>query len=207
VKVGSPGRMLALLALGVAGAGPAAAGDGGSLGYCPLPRRGETPRCLQPAQDAYGEFFEALEAHETPDDDAAARVESALADGAQSPQAYLALSSLAYGYYRLSLRAAAAADTDPQIAARLERWNALLGQAYAAGGDDEAWRAAVREAALDLRRRAPPVRIECRDQGGGTVPCDSTEAVLRGLDAAAGDVGIRGGLERLLRRLFGAEES
>ena len=155
MKVGSPGRMLALLALGVAGAGPAAAGDGGSLGYCPLPRRGETPRCLQPAQDAYGEFFEALEAHETPD----------------------------------------------------ERWNALLGQAYAAGGDDEAWRAAVREAALDLRRRAPPVRIECRDQGGGTVPCDSTEAVLRGLDAAAGDVGIRGGLERLLRRLFGAEES
>ena len=33
--------------------------------------------------------------------------------------------------------------------------------------------------------------------------CDSTDAVMRGIDAAANDVGIRGALERLLKRILG----
>ncbi len=200
-------RLLALLGAACAAAGPArAAGDPMAAGaYCPLPPPGETPRCLDPAKEAYGEFFTALEAG-VPADSAAVRVEADLAAGAVSEGAYLALSSLAYGYWRLSERAAAA-QADPALALRLERWNALLREAYATSGEDARYRAAIREAALDLRRRAPPVRLRCVAADGGTTECDSTEAVLRGIDSAAGEVGLRGALERLLERMFGDEDS
>ncbi len=182
-----------------AGGDPSAAGA-----YCPLPPPGETPRCLDPAKAAYGEFFTALEGG-VPADSAAARVESDLAAGSVSANAYLALSSLAYGYWRLSERAAAQAD--PALALRLERWNALLRDAYTTSAEDARYRAAVRAAALDLRRRAPPVRLRCVAADGSTSECDSTEAVLRGIDSAAGEVGLRGALERLLQRMFGDEDS
>ncbi len=183
-----------------------AAGDPAAAGaYCPLPPPGQKARCLDPAQSAYGEFFEALESG-VPTDAATARLDADLAAGAASKNAYLALSSVAYGYWRLSERAAAE-QTDPALASRLESWNALLGQAYAASPEASSYRAAVREAALDLRRRAPPVRLRCVDADGRSAACDSTEAVLRGIDTASGEVGLRGAFERLLERIFGGDGS
>jgi hypothetical protein len=178
---------------------------GAAGAYCPLPPPGESARCLAPAQAAYGEFFEALESG-VPAEAATARLDADLAAGPGSPNAYLALSSVAYGYWRLSERAAEA-QTDPALAARLESWNALLGQAYAASPADAPYRAAVREAALDLRRRAPPVRLRCVDTDGRSAECDSTEVVLRGIDTASGEIGLRGALARFLERLFGGEGS
>ena len=151
----------------------------------------------------------ACEQEETPDW-LRRRVERDLAAGASSENAYLALSSLTYGYYRLSLRAAAQESqgpADPRVVARLERWNALLGAAYDASPEDERFRNAVHEAAQDLQHRAPPVRLRCVDESGDTVECTSTEAVIRGVNAAAGEVGIRGGPERLLERIMGGGAS
>jgi hypothetical protein len=194
-------RLPALLATIAAAAAPAAEDPSAAGAYCPLPPPGEMPRCLGPAKATYGEFFTALETG-VPADAAAARVESDLAAGAGSTNAYLALSSVAYGYWRLSERAAAA-QADPALARRLERWNALLREAYAASPEEARYREALREAALDLRRRAPPVRLRCVDASGAAAECDSTEAVLRGIDATAGEVGLRGAVGRLLERLFG----
>jgi hypothetical protein len=201
-------RPAAWLGLGLALLAPAARGDDVASGeiapgaYCPLPREGETPGCLEPARAEYGGFFRAVDAGSVDAADAS-RVEDALVGPDTSTDAYLALSSLAYGYYRLSQAAAHSPGADPAIAARLERWNQILSAAYAADPDDAAWRAAVREAALDLKRRAPPVELACRDAQGEVAACDSTDAMARGLDASAGEVGIRGGLERLLGRWFG----
>lgn len=182
-----------------------AAGDPSAAGaYCPLPPPGERPRCLDPAQATYGEFFAALESG-VPSDSASARLDADLAAGATSENAYLALSSLAYGYWTLSERAAAE-QADPALAARLESWNALLGRAYETSPEDPSYRAAVRAAALDLQRRAPPVRLHCADADGGSAECDSTEAVLRGIDAASGEVGLRAALARLIERIFGPDE-
>jgi hypothetical protein len=194
------------LAVTLSGAEARGAGEVRPGAYCPLPKKGEMPRCLEPAMSEYGDFFTAL-AEDEVDEASLARVERDLAAGAASDRAYMALSSLVYGYYQLSLQAAASEQADPEIAARLERWNALLGQAYEESPADADYRRAVREAALDLQQRAPPVELRCVDEGGATVACDSTDAVMRGLDAAAGEVGIRGGLERLLRRIFGSEPS
>jgi hypothetical protein len=195
-----------LLAVGSAFGTAWAAGDPAATGaYCPLPPPGQKPRCLGPAQATYAEFFAALESG-VPSDAATARLDADLAAGSGSENAYLALSSVAYGYWRLSERAAQA-QTDPALATRLESWNALLGQAYAASPADESYRAAMREAALDLRHRAPPVRLRCVDASGASVECDSTEAVLRGIDTASAEVGLRGALERLLERIFGGEDS
>jgi len=194
---------LLLLAPACAAGLARAAGDPAKAGaYCPLPPPGQTPHCLEPAKAAYGEFFRALEAG-VPADSATARVESDLAAGGVSANAYLALSSLAYGYWRLSERAAAAQADHPELALRLERWNALLREAYATSGEDVRYQAAIREAALDLRRNAPPVRLRCVAADGAQSECDSTEAVLRGIDTAAGEVGLRGAVERVLERMFG----
>jgi hypothetical protein len=200
-------RWLGPLLLAAAAPGPAAAGgDPAHAGaYCPLPPPGQTPRCLDPAKAQYGDFFASLE-QGLPADAAAAPVEADLAAGAGSEHAYLALSSLAYGYWRLSERAAQSSH-DADLALRLERWNALLRDAYAASADDARYRDALREAALDLRRRAPPVRVRCIDASGNTTECSSTEVVLRGMDATAGEVGLRGALGRLLARIFGEEGS
>jgi hypothetical protein len=198
--------LLVLLAVGSAVGTARAAGNPAAAGaYCPLPPAGQKPRCLDPAQATYSEFFAALETG-VPSDAATARLDADLAAGPGSENAYLALSSVAYGYWRLS-ELAAQAQTDPALAARLESWNALLGQAYAASPADDPYRAAMREAALDLRRRAPPVRLRCVDAAGESAECDSTEAVLRGIDTASGEVGLRGALGRLLERIFGGEDS
>lgn len=175
--------------------------------YCPLPEKGEVPRCLDTAQEAYGAFFSALDADAPADADAAlATVEDAVARGADDAQAYLALSSLTYGYYRLAQRAAASDDADPEIARRLARWNDLLALAWRRSDEDEPYRTAVRRAAEDLSERAP-IRLPCRDDRGEQTECRSTESVLRGIHAASDEVGIRGALGRLLRRVFGGGSS
>jgi hypothetical protein len=122
---------------------------------------------------------------------------------ADEESAYLALSSLSYGYYRLAQRAAENQDADPEITARLARWNELLARAYRASPDDERYRAAVKQAALDLHERAP-IDLPCAGSQGAR-SCRSTEDVLREIEAASDRVGIRGALAGLLRRMFGGE--
>lgn len=192
-------------ALGLAA--PAHAGEGGEVvpgAYCPLPERGELPRCLEPARREYSGFFDALDEGE-PSPAAVAALESDLARGGASERAYLALSSLAYGYYRLAQAAAASPGEDPTIVARLERWNELLASAYASS-DDDAYRQAVRSAARDLHARSD-IELRCADASGERVACQSTESVLRGLDQTSGEVGGRGAVQRLLQRLFGGGDS
>ena len=174
--------------------------------YCPLPEPGEKPQCLEPAQREYGEFFGAVDGGELGDAQTA-RLETDLASGAEGANAYLALSSLAYGYYRLAQRAAATPGEDPEVVARLERWNALLARAYQVSPDDAPYRDAVRVAALDIQERSPSVKLRCLDAEGEAAACDSTEAVLRALGRGRDETGVRGVLGRLLERLFGARDS
>jgi len=190
-----------LLATSVHGAGEIRPGA-----YCPFPKPGEAPACMLPAKQAYGEFFAALDKDGAVGDAALARVEADVAAGAASENAYLALSSLAYGYYRLSQQAAATPGLDPEIAARLERWNALLAQAYTASPQDTSFQDSVHEAALDLQRRSPKVALSCLDGSGGRVSCDSTDAVVRDIDRLRDEVGVRGALARLLGRFFDDSE-
>lgn len=180
----------------------AAGGEIGPGSYCPLPEKGELPQCLDPAQQAYGGFFGALEEGGV-DDARLAPVEAAVGRGAQGEHAYLALSSLAYGYYRLASRAAQGTGSDPEVIERLARWNDLLANAYASSPDAH-YRAAVRQAAEELHARAP-IRLPCRDATGAESACSSTESVLRGFNAASERVGLRGALERLMRRVLGPE--
>jgi hypothetical protein len=193
--------VLVLLAPVAGAAGPVTAGA-----YCPIPEPGEAPGCLDPAKAEYEDFFRAVDAGQA-DDAQLARVEAAVARGAGEAEGYLALSSLAYGYYQLSREAARTPGANPEIAARLERWNSLLGQVYGAHGDAAPWREAVRAAADDLQRRAPPVELACRGADGEARACSSTDAMLQSLERATGDVGYRGGLERVLERWFGSDES
>lgn len=171
--------------------------------YCPLPQAGEKPKCLEPAVAAYGEFFEAVEAQGPVSDEPLARVEADVAAGGDESSSYLALSSLAYGYYRLSQRAAEAGGVDADVARRLERWNALLAQAYETHAADDAYRRSLREAAVDLHARAPGVEVACEDAAGQPARCGSTEALLRALHGQRDSVGVRGALGRLLERWFG----
>ena len=194
-------RAVSVALVGLAAGAPALAADKIAPGaYCPLPRAGEKPSCLGPAEQAYGDFFQAIDENAA-DDERLARVEAAVGAGERD---YLALNSLSWGYYRLSQQAARTPGADPEIVARLERWNALLSAAYGESPEDDPYREAVRTAALDLSRKAPPVTVRCTDPQGRTIECDSTEAVVRGLDAAASDAGPRGALERLLERWFGS---
>jgi hypothetical protein len=174
--------------------------------YCPFPQKGETPECLEPAQDQYAEFFTALAKGELSDEDAA-NLERDVASGPSAEAPYLAISSLSYGYYQLAQRAATNPDEDPAIVVRLQRWNELLVQAYDMGADDPSYRAAVREAALDLERRGPPVTLSCVDERGRTSDCNSTESVLRGFNRVEEQVGIRGALDRLFQRMRGGGDS
>lgn len=168
--------------------------------YCPLPEPGQPATCLAPAQSRYETFFGALD-REDFDPETAARIERDLAPGSDAP--YDALSSLAYGYYRLARRAAVDPNTDPALIARLERWNEVLARAYEKSGSDPAFRAAVRAAAADVHRRAPAVGLRCLGAEGNAATCDSTEAVLRDMDTLRDEAGVRGQLSRLLAKLLG----
>jgi len=180
-----------------------AAGDVKPGAYCPFPKKGEKPSCMEPAQQEYGEFFTALAEGDELSDEDVSRLERDVASGAKADTAYLAISSLSYGYFRLAQQAAANPGEDPAVVARLERWNELLAEAYDASSEDPTYREAVREAALDLQERAPAVVLDCANEHGETVACNSTEVVLRGFNRAGEQVGIRGALGRLLNRMLG----
>ncbi|HME68789.1 MAG TPA: hypothetical protein VKM54_02860 [Myxococcota bacterium] len=170
--------------------------------YCKIPEEGQTPVCLQPAQRTYTEFFSGLAQNKLSDEEAR-RVERDVAQGAQSERPYEALSTLAYGYYRLARAASSQGGTDPEIAARLEHWNELLSKAYATSEKDPGYREAVRQAALDVGRRTPPMGLRCTDADGNPARCDSTEAVVRAMGEMRDTTGVRGEIGRLFDRVFG----
>lgn len=174
--------------------------------YCPLPEPGQRPACLEPARATYGEVFDGLD-EGTVSDAQLQQLEADMEEGAASENRYVALSSLTYAYYRLAQREASAPGADPIVAARLQRWNRLLGRAFEASSDDSAFQEAMLTAAHDLQARAPKVTLSCVDASGAESPCDSTEALLRGFDAASSTIGIRGALESLLERLVSGDDS
>jgi hypothetical protein len=205
----APSLAVALaMAVVLSGAPPRAhsAGEIKRGAYCALPKPGETPKCLDPAKSEYKSFFTALDDGAV-DEVEAARLEADLAGEGEGENAYLALSSISYGYYRLSQRAAAAPNVDPEIAARLERWNQVLALAYERNETDAEFRGAVRDAVIDLSENAPQVKLRCVEADGTETECDSTEVVLRGVDATAGDVGLRGALQHLLERMARDDDS
>ena len=196
---------VALLTFCIATPPAFAAGDVKPGAYCPFPKKGEAPTCMEPAQQEYTEFFTALDVGEELSDEDVSRLEQDVASGARSNTAYLAISSLSYGYFRLAQQAAANPGEDPAVVARLQRWNQLLAQAYDVSAEAPEYRAAVHEAALDLQDRAPAVVLNCANEKGETVVCNSTEVVLRGFNRAQDQIGIRGALDRLLNRMLGED--
>ncbi len=170
-------------------------------GYCPIPEPGEEPTCLEPLRERYGDLLEEIDRGALDDQDSE-RIEAALSEGERP---YEALSLVAYAYYVLSKRAATAPHQDPQVARRLEHFNALLRTAYQRHAPGDPFRASVEEAVQDIRRRAPPTTLRCRDARGREKPCTSTEALVRGLRELPERRGIRGALSRLLARILGRE--
>jgi len=167
--------------------------------YCPLPEAGEVPKCLSDAQAQYEGFFLGLERGEL-DETAAAEVEADL----RGPDAdrYDALSSLSYGYFTLARQLAATDRPAPELVHRLERWNVLLSEAWAASEGDPRYREALRAAALDLRANVPDLGLRCTDDAGRVTRCASTEAVLEAMDQRRQETGLRGALSRLLQALL-----
>jgi len=192
---------IALAAILLAGAGARGAGEIVPGAYCPIPQPNQKPDCLEPARAHYGGFIDEV-AGGAPSDAAVSGLEADLARGAASERSYLALSTLAYGYYHLARLAAASPGGDPGVVTRLERWNALLSHAYASS-EDPTWRGAVRAAALDVRERSPAIQLRCQDAVGQSAGCTTTEAVLRGFDEMGGEIGVRGSLHRILKRAAG----
>jgi hypothetical protein len=194
-------RRDALALAAVAALAGGATGKPGAPGsYCPLPEGDAPPVCLAPAQKSYEGFFQGLGSGEM-DAAAASQVEQDL----RGERRYEALSSLVYAYYVVSRRAAASPEIDPEAAARLERWTTLFGDTWRASQNDPTFRAALQQAAGDLERRAPAVRLRCSDPDGRVRPCESTAEVVALMSEARDQVGLRGRLGRLLERWFGGE--
>jgi len=200
----SSSRVLALL-LALAPALASAAGHGPGS-YCPFPEKGQKAHCLEGAEERYSAFYRSLESG-TLDTADMARLEQDLAAGGEAERTYQALSSIAYGYYVLVRRAAESPRAEPELLARLERWNALLALAYHETPPNTSLRGAMREAAQDLQRRAAPVELSCKDADGQPVRCLSTEAVLRNMDDVRDHSGVRGQLGRLMEHLLGGDGS
>ena len=168
--------------------------------YCPFPKKGEKPACFDAVESEYSDFFAAVEGGEV-DGEPVADLERALQGDRAGADRTLALSSLAYGYYLLAQRTAAAEDPDPALVARLETWNELLGSVYQEAQEEPDFRSAVKEAALDLHAHAPAV--SCEEDGS----CPDTGLLLQTLrgidDPAEADTGVRGALGRVLGRMLG----
>ena len=93
------------------------------------------------------------------------------------------------------------------LRARLERWNQLLAESWEANEANPGYRAAVREAAVDIQANVPALGLRCTDAQGNTTECQSTEAVIRAIDARRQETGLRGALARLLAAIFGEPEA
>ena len=125
-------RLLAVAAsLGMLSAGPVFAIEPSAApgAYCPFPEPGQKPACLAPVQERYPAFLEGADRGRI-DEAVTAGVEADLTAASDTRDAYLALSSLAYAYYRLAQREAANPGADPALVRRLEHWNGLLSGLY-----------------------------------------------------------------------------
>ena len=182
----------------------AATGDPSHEGsYCPFPAAGEKPVCFAEVEHQFGDFLQAVDAGKI-DSAELVEVEDRLKTGPTEAERTLALSSLAYGYFMLAERAAAAEHPDPALVARLQRWNELLGAVYADAKGEPGFRTAIRDAARDLHARAPAVPAPCDEVADGE-PCRNGGAVLdtlRGIDDPEAESGLRGALGRLLARML-----
>ncbi len=197
-RAGRAAALAAAAALLLAAKDPSAPGA-----YCPLPKEGEVPSCLAGAQEQYEGFFLGVEKGEL-DESEVARVEAAVR-GKEGTERFDALSSLSYGYFMLARAQAASENPDPRLRERLEAWNGVLTEAYQENDADPRYRAAVRAAALDLKESVPALGLRCTDAEGHPTECASTEAVIRAIDAARQQTGLRGALSRLLGALFGPD--
>jgi len=178
-----------------------ASGPASSVGaYCPIPEPGETPVCQEPARERYGEFFEAVEAGRI-DPAQTAQIEAALTHSGDEGAAYLALSSLAYGYYRLAHQTGGQPGSDPRLQARLVQWNELLAGVYGDESTSPALKQAVRAAAEDLERRVPTVGVTCT--AGHVEECESLTGLVGALTAIDENTSVRSPLSRLVERLLG----
>jgi hypothetical protein len=188
-----------------------AAGDPRQAGaYCPFPEKlekGRVPECFTPVQREYPDFLAAVDSGRLEDSDVA-QLERQLESPGTDGDGVLAVSSLAYGYFRLAERAAASEHPDPTLVARLQRWNELLSAVYEDPETQPGFRTAVRAAAEDLHRRAPAVAAEC-EPGSGDASCQTTGVLLltlRRIDDPDGERGVRGALGKLLGRMLGEDE-
>ena len=184
-----------------AGDDPSAAGA-----YCPFPEPGQKAACLAPAENRYPGFLDSADSGAL-DDVAAARIEADLTASATSADAYLALSSLAYAYYRLAQFEAADPGADPGLVARLEHWNGIMSSVYRDASNDPRLRSAVFEAAADLHARVPAADGDC-EKGASGGACGSTSGLmqtLRSADDFSEHRGVRGALSRMLSRMLGRE--
>jgi hypothetical protein len=170
--------------------------------YCPLPEAGQKPVCLSPAEAEYQAFFAAVDRGSIAEADTAA-LEADLSAGGESAQAYLALSSISYGYWRLATELASAPDADPALRERLRHWNELLLTAYGQSESDPHFRDAVRMAALDLQRHTPGHGTRCRP--GET--CEHADSLVSALAAFDSNAGLRTPLEQLMQRLWNDSET
>jgi hypothetical protein len=170
--------------------------------YCPLPEKGQKPVCLSPAEARYEEFFQALERGEV-DDRHTAAVEADLQAGTDPERAYLALSSVSYGYYRLADRVGSHPEADPALLARLSHWNRLLLEVYGETGGDSDFRQAVREAAVDLHRRTPAAGELCARSHSVEGECPGADGLVRALAQIDSNAGIRAPLSKLMNRVVG----
>ncbi len=180
-----------------------ASGPPGAVGaYCPLPAPGETPVCQAPARERYGAFFAAVEAGDI-DPAQMVQIEAALTRSGDGDEgaAYLALSSLVYGYYRLALDAGAVPGSEPRLQARLVRWNQLLTRVYGADDTPPALKAAVRTAAEDLEKRVSTVGVTCT--AGRVEDCENATGLVGALSAIDEGTSMRSPLSRLIERLLG----
>lgn len=194
---------------GIAATSGLAAGDPAKVGaYCPFPKKGEKPACFAPVEKEYSAFFAAVDEGQI-DDAQLATLEQKLEGAGTDEDGYLAISSLAYGYFRLAERAALSDRPDPALVARLNNLNELLSTVYQKPNAEPAFRVAVREAALDLHERAPAVATDCAP-GSDAEECRTTGRLLRALkafDDPSADRGVRGALGRLLERVTGPDET
>jgi hypothetical protein len=172
--------------------------------YCPFPKKGEKPECFAPVERKYSAFFAAVESGEGADEQVEVLADQ-LAENPDSADSYLAISSLAYGYFRLAQRAGQSDNPDPALVERLNRLNGLLSSVYEDPNAQPGIRGAVRAAAEDLHARAPAIATECANGATGA-DCQTTGrllSALKAIDDPSADRGVRGALSRLLERVTG----
>lgn len=173
--------------------------------YCPLPEPGQVPACLTPAQQEYQAFFAGVHSGRLASE-ASAQVEADLAGTAGIERAYLALSSVSYGYLRLAEQIGVRPDADPVLLARLGRWNDLLVGLYGHSQLDPEFRRAIQLMATDLHRHLARQSVVMPASCGGDLEsCGQSAELLRAMAAVDQHTGVRSPLAQLLQRLVGAQ--